>query len=63
MVAFAIAFAVFMLSAIFFYINHLKILEKMERKRDYDPNKVFNVALIIVGGVSLFISLVEITNG
>jgi len=35
----------------------------MERKRDYDPNKVANVALIIVGGVSLFILLVEITNG
>lgn len=58
-----IAFAVFILCVIIFYINHLKILEKLERKRDYDPNKVANVALIIVGGVSLFISLVIITNG
>jgi len=35
----------------------------MERKSDYDPNKVANVALIIVGGVSFFVSLAIITGG
>jgi heme/copper-type cytochrome/quinol oxidase subunit 4 len=58
-----IAYAVFVLCVIFIYINHLKILQKMNNKRDYDPNKVANVALIIVAGVAFFISLIVITNG
>lgn len=57
-----IAYAVFILCIVLLYINHLKILEKMNRKRDYDPNKVLSVALIIAAGVALLIAFLMITE-
>lgn len=58
-----IAYAVFILCIVLLYLNHLSILEKMNRKRDYDPNKVLGAALIIVAGVALLIAFLNITDG
>lgn len=58
-----IAYAIFVLCIIMLYLNHLKIIKKMQAKHDYDPNKVLAVALIIAAGVSLFIAFIVIDQG